>query len=423
MALTTCPDCEQRVSDAAPACPSCGRPHEEKLITARAATTQRSGKPQPWVRFFARMLDTALATVVLALITSVGEPSLFALNDLEPGIAFAALLLWVPVESLLIAWWGTTPGKALLGVSIRTYEGSRLPVLVAFNRSFRVWFFGWAAGLPLLSFAAPIVAYFRLRKAGVTPWDRKLDLRVLHEPVTAIRHAGIGAVLLLGVLALAAVRTLMETPEQSSSAASLTTQAPEPDVRNWPPIALPDFGKAVAVLKTSCSSHGFRYQLRVRSADEFMRHINSIHPNVSPLTIAFFDRDGFMVADTRIQGTDLMTAHEADGRIALVSNNNPASFIGAFVSCDKRALARSWRLTYPTKERRIAATRGEIKKRPASGSTDYQEFLDDAVNKDLYGPGSAYAREQWEEAESRQADMVKQLLGIQPRTEATSRQP
>lgn len=32
MALITCPDCQKEVSDAAPACPSCGRPRTEVAV-------------------------------------------------------------------------------------------------------------------------------------------------------------------------------------------------------------------------------------------------------------------------------------------------------------------------------------------------------------------------------------------------------
>jgi hypothetical protein len=45
MALIECPDCKKKISDAAPACPNCGRPfHNEDDSTAAQTTDQRQEK-------------------------------------------------------------------------------------------------------------------------------------------------------------------------------------------------------------------------------------------------------------------------------------------------------------------------------------------------------------------------------------------
>jgi hypothetical protein len=52
MALVTCPDCQNSISDAAPACPRCGRPFAFAAPTATApqiVVTRRQGAPYEMV--------------------------------------------------------------------------------------------------------------------------------------------------------------------------------------------------------------------------------------------------------------------------------------------------------------------------------------------------------------------------------------
>ena len=51
MALTTCPDCGKQISDAAPACPNCGRPMAASTATPNAGRLQSAKKqtsPAAW---------------------------------------------------------------------------------------------------------------------------------------------------------------------------------------------------------------------------------------------------------------------------------------------------------------------------------------------------------------------------------------
>lgn len=100
-----------------------------------------------------------------------------------------SLAVWVPIEAVLLAWLGTTPGKALCGIRVLDEHGNRLSFGSALNRSVLVWIQGVAAGLPIVHLVMPIVSARTIRRSGVAPWDRNGDLRVLQE-----RHAAVGAI-------------------------------------------------------------------------------------------------------------------------------------------------------------------------------------------------------------------------------------
>jgi len=51
-------------------------------------------------------------------------------------LALATPLLWAPIEALLISKWATTPGKTLLGLSVRDALGFKLPFSLSLRRAF-----------------------------------------------------------------------------------------------------------------------------------------------------------------------------------------------------------------------------------------------------------------------------------------------
>ena len=87
-----------------------------------------------WFRALARFCDYCLCFLGLGAIT------LFLPFFYGPlfyyFLAMVVPLFWVPVEALLISRWGTTPGKALLGLSVRDALGFKLPFRASLRRAF-----------------------------------------------------------------------------------------------------------------------------------------------------------------------------------------------------------------------------------------------------------------------------------------------
>jgi hypothetical protein len=160
-------------------------------------------RAHPWRRWFARITDVSLAALVIGLVVGIADPTspLFETSGVVWNLL--ALLVWVPVDGLLLATFGSTPGKRLLGMSVRTEagDGGRLDLGQALNRSFRVWFFGLGAGIPIVSLITMVVAHERLKKNGTTSWDRDVGAVVLHRPVT-VEAMVLLALLWIGLLAL-----------------------------------------------------------------------------------------------------------------------------------------------------------------------------------------------------------------------------
>ena len=96
---------------------------------------------------------------------------------------------WVPIEALLIASIGTTPGKWLFGVFLQfsisdayARRDTRAQLDRALRRSFRVWWEGIGCGFPLLAPVLIAVAYEKLAQNQETDWDFAQDVLVTHGP-------------------------------------------------------------------------------------------------------------------------------------------------------------------------------------------------------------------------------------------------
>ncbi len=159
-----------------------------KAESAKELARTELDRPQPWLRFWARMVDLiwffCAATLVLGVVFPeawvqwLGQTTRFPI-PLEPLI----LLLYVPVEAWMLSRYGTTPGKSLLRMQVRTLPGGLPTFRQAAHRSFLVYIKGLALGLPFVSLFLMLWWKFRLPQARVAPWDEAAETRVEHgEP-------------------------------------------------------------------------------------------------------------------------------------------------------------------------------------------------------------------------------------------------
>lgn len=142
---------------------------------------------RPWVRFWARLFDTWLFSLLLVFVLMTINPSLLNMNKIVFGMITLFILIFV--ESFLLStWgWGTTPGKWLLEITLRDSKGRELTFLDALSRSFSVWWRGLGLGLPFVPLITTIVAYDHLIKKGITSWDREGGFVVSHKKIGPFR--------------------------------------------------------------------------------------------------------------------------------------------------------------------------------------------------------------------------------------------
>lgn len=140
---------------------------------------------RPWVRYWARTMDIFLWSFLFGIPLVLIYPPALELNDILWGILI--LFAYMPVESIMLSSWGTTPGKALLRIRLRKLTGNKLTYAEALTRSFNVGVKGMGIGIPLIALITLIAAYKNLTKNRITTWDKDGNSHVSHKTVGAIR--------------------------------------------------------------------------------------------------------------------------------------------------------------------------------------------------------------------------------------------
>ncbi|MFR1411569.1 MAG: RDD family protein [Akkermansia sp.] len=140
-----------------------------------------------------------------------------------PGSYEALLYLCLPmvlVETAFLGTLGTTPGKAMLGVSVRDYLGNRLSFSTAFRRALFVMVLGLGCFAPTLTMLALFFSWWWVRRFGFTPWDRRLGTTdVLNEPLS-FRKVAMTVALVILCLQLIYVLLIPWLPEMEAYAAA-----------------------------------------------------------------------------------------------------------------------------------------------------------------------------------------------------------
>ena len=155
---------------------------------ARSLARSALDRPQPWLRFWARMLDYTWFGLLFMLVLGAVLPQdkldwVVKATFAHAPIDRVVFLLFVPVEAWMLSRRGTTPGKALLRIQVQRKEGGLPTYRQALVRSLLVLIRGCALGLELINLFAMSWARARLVRNGATSWDQETGLRVEHgEP-------------------------------------------------------------------------------------------------------------------------------------------------------------------------------------------------------------------------------------------------
>ena len=188
-------------------------PQENKFVKRpKEQWTENEGRKffggihHPWRRYFARMFDYVtvlfLFLVFAAMSDGLSFSGKFDIIDYDLYTLLRLLLpiwpylilpvgtsrfsiifvwVWVPIETVLLATVGNTPGKWLFGISVRTSSEETLTFIEAFRRSMDVLLKGMALGAPFALFFTQYFAYKRLANTGTTLWDNDHDCVVSHK--------------------------------------------------------------------------------------------------------------------------------------------------------------------------------------------------------------------------------------------------
>ncbi len=122
----------------------------------------------PWRRYFARQFDFALYGLLWSLAAQWGlrlniGGSYVMLKVLSTVVG---AVLMVVIEPFLLHFWGTTPGKWLFGMEIRTPNGEKLAIRTGFYRTWQVFTGGMGWDIPIWAGTGCIRAIRRARQAS-----------------------------------------------------------------------------------------------------------------------------------------------------------------------------------------------------------------------------------------------------------------
>lgn len=160
---------------------------------------------RPFVRFWARMFDYTLISVIVMLFSDLVPPELepgestadFLARVIEQmqspeGMAhartqFFALIGWHLVEGMLIHLFGTTPGKFLFGIRVAAPDGTKLSPVKGIGRSYFVYVLGVGFYLFPFILIGMIFSFFRILSAGKCLWDQTMDIEVEYAKLSGVR--------------------------------------------------------------------------------------------------------------------------------------------------------------------------------------------------------------------------------------------
>ena len=166
-----------------------------EIITGRDDTIHRQMvRANPWLRLTGRFFDYSLFFAILYLIA---KP--FGWLPFGRIIPFE-YFIWIFFETLLLTFWGSTPGKWLVGTKLKKDYTNRFTFSQALKRSFNVWFRGIGMGIPFINLLCMATAYYRINLLGQTSWDREEDIHVAHLPVARWRIYFAAAFALIGMI-------------------------------------------------------------------------------------------------------------------------------------------------------------------------------------------------------------------------------
>ena len=155
------------------------QPEAQRLYHPAEQADQRPYAFTPWRRLFAYNLDYNLCLLLLYAVLSLG----FHVNITKGSgllsllYAYLALILQVLIEPWLLHRFGTTPGKAIMGIYIETESGERPTCAQARARTWKRFWYGLGANIPIFGLVRMWQKGYRpCRDCESCAWDSENEL-------------------------------------------------------------------------------------------------------------------------------------------------------------------------------------------------------------------------------------------------------
>ena len=135
----------------------------------------------------------------------------FSGRDIGSAIASPSLLLtmflpWFALEAWMLQRFGRTPGKWLMGLRVVNEDGSALALKPAVWRSLRVLVTGIGFGWLPLAVLCQTLSWFTTKRIGKPIWDHIGGHKVIADPLSPFRTAGLVVAFIIAAQLQMAVR-------------------------------------------------------------------------------------------------------------------------------------------------------------------------------------------------------------------------
>lgn len=174
-----------------------------------------------WPRFFARSFDLWWESLIVAFALSAVLSYYFLgfgnwIN--KPGSDQLFGILCIPIclflDALFYACFKNTPGKALLGLTVSTFDGSRLSFSRYLKRDFSMWISGLGGGIPIVTLVTMVKQSRRLGKNQPASYDETTGYRVRANQIGFFRKAGFAVAFFALFAVLVGLQAINRTEER-----------------------------------------------------------------------------------------------------------------------------------------------------------------------------------------------------------------
>jgi uncharacterized RDD family membrane protein YckC len=191
-------------------------PHETQLLaphpesvphlpsTASEIASEISGTiAEPWLRFFARLVDIQIWAFLLAFTAGLLLPSLFQGQSFLTGGFGSKLFGWLlipfalAVDAVSYSLLGNTPGKWVAGIKVKSLAGDKVSFLTYLKRNFSLYWFGLGLDIPLVVLVTMWRNYSHAEGNETVRWDESTGTRAFVRAPSTPRIVAIGAIGLL----------------------------------------------------------------------------------------------------------------------------------------------------------------------------------------------------------------------------------
>ena len=161
-------------------------PYAPPLPEPEADTnTSPKGTAHPLRRFWARWLDLNFYAGIWWIAMWVAGRDIGAIM-FNPWIMLLLYAPWFVLETLLIHYFRSTPGKWLLGIQVLNDNGSSLSLAESTRRSLLVLVMGIGFGFGWFVIVCQVMAYISVRRKGRPLWDLRGGHQVTARPLNPL---------------------------------------------------------------------------------------------------------------------------------------------------------------------------------------------------------------------------------------------